>query len=162
MLSGAGENAVPAAAVSEGSDVCELAGILQHMKEDGAIAAVAGSGGYEEGEQDDDDEEEEEEDEVVDTTAAPSLCSSSGGSSGGAHHGHKRRLSDDDHDDGEEEDEEEEEEAPVSDGSECGFHQQEEPPCKARRLVTDEIMTAIQALSGQEEAGVYNDRAPDA
>lgn len=33
---------------------------------------------------------------------------------------------------------------------------------KARRLVTDEIMTAIQALSGQEEAGVYNDRAPDA
>ncbi|GAA1131276.1 lysophospholipid acyltransferase family protein [Nocardioides aquiterrae] len=36
------------------------------------------------------------------------------------------------------------------------------PPGKARRLVTDEIMTAIQALSGQEEAGVYNDRAPDA
>lgn len=33
---------------------------------------------------------------------------------------------------------------------------------KARRQVTDEIMTAIQALSGQEEAGVYNDRAPDA
>jgi 1-acyl-sn-glycerol-3-phosphate acyltransferase len=33
---------------------------------------------------------------------------------------------------------------------------------KARRLVTDEIMTAIQALSGQEEAGIYNDRAPDA
>ena len=36
------------------------------------------------------------------------------------------------------------------------------PLGKARRLVTDEIMTAIQALSGQEEAGVYNDRAPDA
>jgi 1-acyl-sn-glycerol-3-phosphate acyltransferase len=35
-------------------------------------------------------------------------------------------------------------------------------PGKARRLVTDEIMTAIQALTGQEEAGVYNDRAPDA
>lgn len=33
---------------------------------------------------------------------------------------------------------------------------------KARRLVTDEIMTAIQKLSGQEEAGIYNDRAPDA
>jgi 1-acyl-sn-glycerol-3-phosphate acyltransferase len=36
------------------------------------------------------------------------------------------------------------------------------PLGKARRLVTDEIMTAIQLLSGQEEAGVYNDRAPDA
>ena len=36
------------------------------------------------------------------------------------------------------------------------------PLGKARRLVTDEIMTAIQALSGQEEAGIYNDRAPDA
>ncbi|MBZ5740726.1 lysophospholipid acyltransferase family protein [Nocardioides mangrovi] len=35
-------------------------------------------------------------------------------------------------------------------------------PGKARRQITDEIMTAIQALSGQEEAGVYNDRAPDA
>ncbi|WP_460830982.1 lysophospholipid acyltransferase family protein [Nocardioides hungaricus] len=33
---------------------------------------------------------------------------------------------------------------------------------RARRLVTDEIMAAIQALSGQEEAGIYNDRAPDA
>jgi 1-acyl-sn-glycerol-3-phosphate acyltransferase len=33
---------------------------------------------------------------------------------------------------------------------------------KARRLLTDEIMAAIQALSGQAEAGVYNDRAPDA
>ncbi|WP_243058257.1 1-acyl-sn-glycerol-3-phosphate acyltransferase [Nocardioides sp. SR21] len=36
------------------------------------------------------------------------------------------------------------------------------PLGKARRLVTDEIMTAIQELSGQEEAGIYNDRAPDA
>ena len=36
------------------------------------------------------------------------------------------------------------------------------PPGKARRILTDEIMTAIQALSGQEPAGVYNDRAPDA
>ncbi len=33
---------------------------------------------------------------------------------------------------------------------------------KARRDLTDRIMTAIQALSGQEPAGVYNDRAPDA
>jgi 1-acyl-sn-glycerol-3-phosphate acyltransferase len=33
---------------------------------------------------------------------------------------------------------------------------------QARRLLTDEIMAAIAALSGQEEAGVYNDRAPDA
>jgi 1-acyl-sn-glycerol-3-phosphate acyltransferase len=36
------------------------------------------------------------------------------------------------------------------------------PPGRARREVTDEIMTAIQRLSGQEPAGVYNDRAPDA
>jgi 1-acyl-sn-glycerol-3-phosphate acyltransferase len=36
------------------------------------------------------------------------------------------------------------------------------PPGRARREVTDEIMTAIQKLSGQVEAGVYNDRAPDA
>ena len=36
------------------------------------------------------------------------------------------------------------------------------PLGKARRLLTDEIMTAIQALSGQAEAGIYNDRAPDA
>jgi 1-acyl-sn-glycerol-3-phosphate acyltransferase len=35
------------------------------------------------------------------------------------------------------------------------------PLGRARREVTDEIMTAIQKLSGQEEAGVYNDRAPD-
>ncbi|GAA4371320.1 lysophospholipid acyltransferase family protein [Nocardioides caricicola] len=33
---------------------------------------------------------------------------------------------------------------------------------KARRELTDEIMRAIQAITGQEEAGVYNDRAPDA
>jgi 1-acyl-sn-glycerol-3-phosphate acyltransferase len=33
------------------------------------------------------------------------------------------------------------------------------PLGKARREVTDEIMTAIQDLSGQEPAGVYNDRA---
>jgi len=35
------------------------------------------------------------------------------------------------------------------------------PTGKARRLLTDEIMTAIQRLSGQEEAGVYNDRPAD-
>jgi len=36
------------------------------------------------------------------------------------------------------------------------------PLGRARREVTDEIMTAIQRLSGQEPAGIYNDRAPDA
>jgi 1-acyl-sn-glycerol-3-phosphate acyltransferase len=36
------------------------------------------------------------------------------------------------------------------------------PPGRARREVTDEIMAAIQALSGQEEAGVYNERPADA
>ncbi|WP_182523960.1 lysophospholipid acyltransferase family protein [Nocardioides dongkuii] len=36
------------------------------------------------------------------------------------------------------------------------------PPGRARRELTDEVMAAIQRLSGQEEAGVYNDRAPDA
>ena len=36
------------------------------------------------------------------------------------------------------------------------------PLGKARRMVTDEIMTAIQAMTGQEESGIYNDRAPDA
>jgi 1-acyl-sn-glycerol-3-phosphate acyltransferase len=35
------------------------------------------------------------------------------------------------------------------------------PTGRARREATDEIMAAIQRLSGQEEAGVYNDRAPD-
>ena len=33
------------------------------------------------------------------------------------------------------------------------------PLGRARREVTDEIMRAIQAITGQEEAGVYNDRA---
>lgn len=36
------------------------------------------------------------------------------------------------------------------------------PLGRARREVTDEIMAAIQQLSGQEPAGSYNDRAPDA
>ena len=35
------------------------------------------------------------------------------------------------------------------------------PLGRARRELTDRIMTAIQGLSGQEEAGVYNDRPPD-
>lgn len=35
------------------------------------------------------------------------------------------------------------------------------PPGRARREATDEIMAAIQALSGQRAAGVYNDRPPD-
>ena len=35
------------------------------------------------------------------------------------------------------------------------------PPGRARREVTDEIMTAIQELSGQEPAGVYNERPPE-
>ncbi|WP_134742224.1 lysophospholipid acyltransferase family protein [Nocardioides sp. 503] len=36
------------------------------------------------------------------------------------------------------------------------------PLGRARREVTDEIMAAIQGLTGQEPAGVYNERAPDA
>jgi 1-acyl-sn-glycerol-3-phosphate acyltransferase len=36
------------------------------------------------------------------------------------------------------------------------------PAGRARREVTDEIMAAIQRLSGQQPAGVYNDRAPGA
>jgi 1-acyl-sn-glycerol-3-phosphate acyltransferase len=36
------------------------------------------------------------------------------------------------------------------------------PPGRARREVTDEIMSAIGALTGQEQAGVYNERAPRA
>jgi 1-acyl-sn-glycerol-3-phosphate acyltransferase len=36
------------------------------------------------------------------------------------------------------------------------------PLGRARRAVTDEIMTAIQELSGQEPAGIYNERASDA
>ena len=35
------------------------------------------------------------------------------------------------------------------------------PLGRARREVTDEIMAAIQKLSGQEPAGVYNERAND-
>jgi 1-acyl-sn-glycerol-3-phosphate acyltransferase len=36
------------------------------------------------------------------------------------------------------------------------------PQGRARREATDEIMAAIHALTGQELAGTYNDRAPDA
>jgi len=36
------------------------------------------------------------------------------------------------------------------------------PLGRARRLLTDEVMAAIQRLSGQEPAGVYNERPPDA
>ncbi|HEY3527846.1 MAG TPA: lysophospholipid acyltransferase family protein [Nocardioides sp.] len=36
------------------------------------------------------------------------------------------------------------------------------PPGRARREITDEVMAVIAKLTGQEEAGVYNDRAPDA
>lgn len=36
------------------------------------------------------------------------------------------------------------------------------PLGRARRLLTDEVMAAVAALSGQEHAGVYHDRAPDA
>jgi 1-acyl-sn-glycerol-3-phosphate acyltransferase len=36
------------------------------------------------------------------------------------------------------------------------------PPGRARREITDAVMTEIQKLTGQEPAGVYNDRAPDA
>jgi 1-acyl-sn-glycerol-3-phosphate acyltransferase len=36
------------------------------------------------------------------------------------------------------------------------------PSGKARRAITDDVMAAIQLLTGQEEAGVYNDRAPEA
>jgi 1-acyl-sn-glycerol-3-phosphate acyltransferase len=35
------------------------------------------------------------------------------------------------------------------------------PPGRQRRAVTDDIMDAIHALSGQELAGVYNDRPPE-
>ncbi|MGL5825336.1 MAG: 1-acyl-sn-glycerol-3-phosphate acyltransferase, partial [Nocardioides sp.] len=35
------------------------------------------------------------------------------------------------------------------------------PPGRARRAVTDQIMAAIARLSGQEVAGVYNDRPAD-
>jgi 1-acyl-sn-glycerol-3-phosphate acyltransferase len=36
------------------------------------------------------------------------------------------------------------------------------PPGKARRAITDEVMAAIHALSGQELAGTYNEAPPDA
>jgi 1-acyl-sn-glycerol-3-phosphate acyltransferase len=36
------------------------------------------------------------------------------------------------------------------------------PAGRARRKITDEVMAAIQKLSGQEEAGVYNERPPTA
>jgi 1-acyl-sn-glycerol-3-phosphate acyltransferase len=36
------------------------------------------------------------------------------------------------------------------------------PPGKARREITDQVMAEIAKLTGQVEAGVYNDRAPDA
>jgi len=35
------------------------------------------------------------------------------------------------------------------------------PAGRARREVTDEIMAAIQVLTGQEQAGIYNERPPD-
>jgi 1-acyl-sn-glycerol-3-phosphate acyltransferase len=35
------------------------------------------------------------------------------------------------------------------------------PPGRARRAVTDEVMDAIQRLTGQPFAGVYNERPPD-
>jgi 1-acyl-sn-glycerol-3-phosphate acyltransferase len=35
------------------------------------------------------------------------------------------------------------------------------PLGRARREVTDEIMSAIAAITGQEQAGVYNERPPD-
>lgn len=36
------------------------------------------------------------------------------------------------------------------------------PPGRARRELTDKVMAAIAGLSGQDEAGIYNNRAPDA
>jgi 1-acyl-sn-glycerol-3-phosphate acyltransferase len=36
------------------------------------------------------------------------------------------------------------------------------PPGKARREITDLVMTEIQKLTGQEAAGVYNERPPEA
>jgi 1-acyl-sn-glycerol-3-phosphate acyltransferase len=38
-------------------------------------------------------------------------------------------------------------------------HYRDLPPAKARRAITDEIVETIQKLSGQEYAGVYNERA---
>lgn len=37
---------------------------------------------------------------------------------------------------------------------------QGDPPGKARKMIADEVIQAIQKLSGQEYTGVYNDRAP--
>lgn len=34
------------------------------------------------------------------------------------------------------------------------------PPGRARREIADEVMAAIQAMSGQEPAGIYNERPP--
>lgn len=36
------------------------------------------------------------------------------------------------------------------------------PAAKARRQITDEVMAAIRALTGQELAGVVNDRSASA
>jgi 1-acyl-sn-glycerol-3-phosphate acyltransferase len=36
------------------------------------------------------------------------------------------------------------------------------PPGRARREITDRVMAEIQRLSGQEQAGTYNERPPDA
>ena len=36
------------------------------------------------------------------------------------------------------------------------------PPGRARREITDRVMTEIAKMTGQEEAGVYNERPPDA
>jgi 1-acyl-sn-glycerol-3-phosphate acyltransferase len=36
---------------------------------------------------------------------------------------------------------------------------QNDPPARARRAITDEVIQAIQKLSGQEYTGVYNDQA---
>jgi 1-acyl-sn-glycerol-3-phosphate acyltransferase len=33
-----------------------------------------------------------------------------------------------------------------------------DPPARARRAITDEVIQAIQKLSGQEYTGVYNER----
>jgi 1-acyl-sn-glycerol-3-phosphate acyltransferase len=44
----------------------------------------------------------------------------------------------------------------------CGAEYDGIAPGRARRQVTDRIMAEIQELSGQEIAGVYNDRPPDA
>ena len=35
------------------------------------------------------------------------------------------------------------------------------PPGRARREITDQVMTEIAKMTGQEEAGVYNERPPD-